>query len=262
MRAAIAQQNLVWEDVGGNLEAARELISQAAEGDADIVVFPELFSTGVTLSSAAFAQRPDGSICSYLADAAREHGLMVGGSYIEEAAGGLPYNAYAVYGSDGKLLCKYHKGHLFSHNGEDTAYSEGEGLSGFEACGLRVFPLICYDLRFPELFTAAGKMGADAFIVAANWPVSRMDHWRALLKARAIENQAYVIGINCAGESPEFRYGGGSTAFGPKGELVGEAGEGPELLMVELDAGELMGYRKGFSVLSDKRYDYYAGLLR
>lgn len=155
------------------------------------------------------------------------------------------------------MLCEYAKIHPFSYGREGESYTGGDAVgvydwvSGQES--LRVCPAVCYDLRFPELFRAGVRLGAEAFVIGANWPAARQHHWRTLLLARAIENQAVVLGVNRCGNDPHLAYAGGSIAVSPKGEVLGEMDDRPGVLTVEVDPGAVRAWRREFPALGDVR---------
>jgi len=124
----------------------------------------------------------------------------------------------------------------------------------FDWRGARVSPFICYDLRFPEVFRAATRRGAQVLVVIANWPATRVEHWVTLLRARAIENQAYVAGVNRCGNDPKLAYPGRSVIVGPWGEVMADAGDGEGVAWADLDFAALESYRREFPVLRDIRY--------
>ncbi|MFH1054991.1 MAG: carbon-nitrogen family hydrolase [Candidatus Altiarchaeota archaeon] len=252
MNVACVQLDVVWEEPSENIAHAGELIKEAVKSGADLVCLPELFSTGVTRTPKKFAESLDGPTCSFLFKKAREHGIYLVGSYIQKNPAGLPRNSVVAYDPKGSAVCRYYKNRLFTYDREHRYYSPGKGVVAFKACGFTVSPFICYDLRFPELFRAAVGKGADMFIVAANWPNPRKEHWVTLLKARAIENQAYVVGVNRVGNSPKHSFFGGSMIVSPKGEVVAEAGDGEEVLIGEAKSDEIASWRREFPTLKDR----------
>jgi predicted amidohydrolase len=152
-------------------------------------------------------------------------------------------------------LGEYQKVHPFSYGKESQFYSGGDHLL-LRRCGeAMVCPMICYDLRFPELWRIAALNGAEVFTIGASWPAARQHHWRALLIARAIENQAYVVAVNRTGSDPFLKYAGGSIIISPRGEVLAEAGEESGVLQVQLDLAALRQWRDEFPVLKDVRPD-------
>jgi omega-amidase len=254
MRVSCIQLDLRWEDQEVNYLRGRRLIREAAEGGADLVCLPELFSTGVTPNSGVFAESPDGATCDFLRQEARENDVYLAGSYIEENDGRLPYNSSIVFDPRGRIVSRYHKSHLFTYGGEDASYYPGDGrLMTFKIRGFTASPFICYDLRFPELFRGAIDLGADLLIVQANWPKERMRSWEVLLQARAIENLAYVVGVNQVGSSPRNTFLGASMIVGPRGDVLAKARGREKVLSADLDMGSLKRHRRQFPALSDRR---------
>jgi predicted amidohydrolase len=149
--------------------------------------------------------------------------------------------------------------HPFSFAGETKHFESGEGITLFEWQGFKVAPLVCYDLRFPELFRHAVSRGAELFVVIANWPQVREEHWLALLRARAIENQAFVFGVNRSGADPHAGYGGRSLALNPRGETIAEGSRQAEALVCNISKEELLAYRQAFPALADMRRDLLGG---
>jgi predicted amidohydrolase len=153
-------------------------------------------------------------------------------------------------------VVKYAKIHPFSFAGEDKVYTAGDRVVTVEVEGVRVTPLVCYDLRFPEPFrTAAAE--TDLFVLVANWPDQRREHWRTLLRARAIENQAYVVGVNRAGEGHGLRYAGDSAAVSPLGETLAEADDREQVIFADIDPDVVGKLRARFPALDDRRPDSY-----
>jgi predicted amidohydrolase len=149
------------------------------------------------------------------------------------------------------LVAKYRKMHPFSLGGENEHYAAGQDPVIFDWNGVKVCPLVCYDLRFPEIFRTAVVRGAEVFVVIANWPRARQRHWEILLKARAVENQAYLVGINRVGRDPNLKYRGGSLIVDPRGEVIAEGMEREVVIRAEIDPADLRDYRRRFPALRD-----------
>jgi predicted amidohydrolase len=160
-------------------------------------------------------------------------------------------NCCAIFGPDGELKHEYAKQRLFTFSGEQKHYTAGEGCDVTEICGVKVATLVCYDLRFPELFRQAVSRGAELFVVPASWPTSRQLHWRTLLRARAIENQACVVGISRIGKDPHTEHSGGSCVFDEKGELLLDAEAKECVFSCDLNPEEIRKWRKKFPALAD-----------
>lgn len=251
MRAHLVQLDIAWEDPGANHALVERMLAEAAVPVApgDLVVLPEMFDTGFSLNtertgSAAEASSP------WLASLARRlQATVVAGT---TAPGrGKARNRALVFGPEGGEIARYDKVHPFSFGREPERFEGGSRVVVFEWGALRVSPLVCYDLRFPELFRAGLSLGAQAFVVIANWPASRVGHWRTLLAARAIENQAIVMGVNRAGADPHLVYPGSSLAVGPRGETLVDAAERPKVVALEVDPGRVLTWRDTFPAWRD-----------
>jgi predicted amidohydrolase len=254
VRVALLQMDLAWEDVAENHRRAARLLAEAKRGGASLAILPEMFSTGFSMDAARIAQPPGGASETFLRDQAKELGLWILAS-VPERGETKPRNMAMLVSPTGEVV-KYAKIHPFSFAGEDKIYTAGERVVTAEVEGVRVTPLVCYDLRFPEPFrTAAAE--TDLFVVVANWPELRREHWRTLLRARAIENQAYVVGVNRAGEGDGLRYSGDSAAIAPLGETLAEAGEQEQVLFADVDPAVVTKLRARFPALSDRRPSAY-----
>lgn len=243
-----------------------------------ILIVPELFSTGY-LDAAALpggrSQEPGslpaealagvaGEDAAFLADLARGMRCWVAGATVEagpaRAGGGGGYrNLSLLFGPDGTERARYRKIHPFSFGGEDRLFDPGREIVTADVEGWVVQPTICYDLRFPELYRAGSGRGVHLILAQANWPEARQTHWRALLQARAIENQAFVAGVNCSGKQDSLAYAGGSAVFSPKGEAIAQAGPEECVLRAKIDLDECKRWRKQFPALRDRQpWDFFA----
>lgn len=254
MRVALIQMDLAWEDVAENHRRAASLLEKAKEGDATLAVLPEMFSTGFSMDADRIAQPPGGASEQFLRDQAGKLGLWILASVPEQGAP-APRNMAMLVSPEGAVV-KYAKIHPFSYAGEDRVYAAGERVVTAVVADVRVTPLICYDLRFPEPFRTAAE-DTDLFVVVANWPDPRREHWRTLLRARAIENQAYVVGVNRAGEGGKLHYAGDSAAIAPLGETLVEAGPGEHVLFADVDPAVVSKLRERFPALKDRRPSAY-----
>jgi predicted amidohydrolase len=254
VRVALAQMDLAWEDVLENHRRAARLLEQAAAGRVRLALLPEMFSTGFSLDSRRIAQPPGGPSESFLRDQAARLGLWILAS-VPESGEPSPRNMALLVSPDGSVV-RYAKIHPFSYAGEDRVYAAGDRGVTAEIDGVRVTPFVCYDLRFPEPFRLAAPE-TDLFAVVANWPDQRREHWRALLRARAIENQAYVVGVNRAGDGNGLHYAGDSAAIAPLGETIVEADEREQVLFCDVDPDVVMKLRTRFPALEDRRPEAY-----
>ncbi len=250
MKVALLQLDIVWEDVAASHARAARLLEEAARGGARLAILPEMFSTGFSMRPQRVAQPPGGPSETFLRERAGALGLSILGS-VPESGAGRPRNV-ALLVSPGGEVVRYAKIHPFSFGGEDREYAGGDGVVTAVVEGVRVTPFICYDLRFPEPFRLAAD-ATDLFAVVSNWPERRQAHLTVLLRARAIENQAYVVGVNRVGEGDGLRYLGRSIAFSPWGETLVEAGEEETVVFCDVDPGEVTVARRTFPALRDRR---------
>ncbi|MCC6659389.1 MAG: carbon-nitrogen family hydrolase [Phycisphaerales bacterium] len=252
MRAHLVQLDIAWEAPEVNFRRVRAMLGGVAPGD--LVVLPEMFDTGFSLNIDATADR--GATLDFVRGLAKELHATVHGSRTVLAPGAAKArNVATIAGPDGSVLCEYVKVHPFSYGREPERFDGGSGVVLYEwrsaGGALGVAPAVCYDLRFPELFRLGLLRGAQMYAIGANWPASRQHHWRALLIARAVENQAFVLGVNRAGDDPNLRYAGGSIAVGPRGDVLGELGEAPGVLSVDIDPREVAAWRDTFPAWRD-----------
>ncbi|PAV46675.1 amidohydrolase [Pseudomonas sp. HAR-UPW-AIA-41] len=242
LQLALIQTTLVWQDASANREHFARLLEQAR--GTDLIVLPEMFSTGFSMDSAALAEPEDGPTSQWLRQQAQDLGAVVCGSLIIQAADGSYRNRLLWARPDGSLA-HYDKRHLFRMAGEHKHYSAGEQQVVLEVKGWRVRPLICYDLRFPVWSRDAG--GTDLLLYTANWPAARRHHWNHLLPARAIENLCYVAAVNRVGEDGKgHAYSGDSQVLDFQGESLLAAQDVDGVFRVRLSAAELAAYRQRF----------------
>ena len=255
---SLGQMQIKLARVEDNLATAQRLIAEAASQNADIILLPELWSTGYDLEHAGdYADELGAGIFAQIAAAARQHSLAVFGSLLERR-GDQIMNCAAYYDASGSLGAVYRKIHLFRLFDEHKWLGEGEAPATLAfpwgAAGLS----ICYDLRFPELFRRyAVAQGAKLMLLCAEWPLSRVEHWRALLIARAIENQCFVVATNSCGETGGTVFGGHSMIVDPWGQVIVEAGEDESLLSADIDLEEVDRVRRQIPVFEDRRPDAY-----
>jgi omega-amidase len=255
------QMAAVWERPEKTLDLAESWVKEASSAGGELVCFAEQFATGWDPSSHNHVQERDGPIVGGLKALAREYGIAILGSF-REKHDPLPRNTCIVVDGEGHELASYSKCHLFSPGGEDRYFAPGQSPAIFELHGTRFGIAICYDLRFGILFHYYASVGVDVMLVPAAWPASRMDHWQLFIRARALEGQAYVIGINTTGRTPVDVYCGGSMAAGPAGEIVSGLGEEEGLLAVKCDRASLEAARRSLPVSRDRRPDLYQRLIK
>lgn len=253
--------DIAWEDREANHEAVERMLDGVELRTGDLVVLPEMFASGFSINVERTHDN-DGETLRFLLRLADDLGVYIHGARaVHDCDCRLAENRATVVapGFDGepRLLCEYSKIHPFGYGRETEAFGGGDRVTTYEwAQGpehLKVCPAVCYDLRFPELFRRGVDLGAEAFVIGANWPDPRQEHWRTLLIARAIENQAFVLGVNRVGNDPHLGYAGGSLAIGPKGEILAEGDDKPSVLTVELDPNAVRGWRNEFPALQDRK---------
>ncbi|TYP86495.1 nitrilase-related carbon-nitrogen hydrolase [Blastococcus xanthinilyticus] len=252
MRVAAVQHDIVWEDREANFARLAPQVARAAGAGADLVLLTETFSTGFSMTP-GIGEPEGGPSAQFLAGQAAEHGVWVGGSCPEIAPDGpLPYNSFVLAGPDGSTH-RYRKLHPFTHGGEHERFRAGAGPLTVEISGLRITPFVCYDLRFADVFWRAAPE-TDLYVVVANWPAARRLHWQTLLQARAIENQAYVVGCNRVGTAGDgTEHAGDSRVVSPMGELLATGAGVETLVLAEVDAAEVAATRDRLRFLPDRR---------
>lgn len=257
LRVAAVQHDIVWNDRDANFDHLAPMVAGAAASGAGLVLLTETFSTGFGFDDPSFVTEPErGPSSQFLADQARRHGVWVGGSCPElhpdaPATDQRPSNCFVLAGPDGTQH-RYRKIHPFSHAGEERFVRAGTDLVTVDVAGFRVSMFVCYDLRFADEFWQLAP-DTDLYLVPANWPEKRREHWIALLRARAIENQAYVVGVNRVGTGGKLDYSGDSRIIDPLGELLATASRTESLLLADLDTDEVESTRQHFRFLQDRR---------
>ncbi len=253
MKLICLQPDIVWEDREANGVKVRDLLEAAAPPPGSLVLLPEMFATGFTTDPEAACEPPGGGTERFLAETARCRNVTLLAGVATRAPDGRGRNEAVAFGPDGAELARFAKLHPFTFAGEARHFAAGEGIVTFPWNGFTVAPFVCYDLRFPEAFRAAVRRGADLFAVLANWPAEREDHWLALLRARAIENQACVAGVNRCGRCPRHAYPGRSLIVDPRGVVLADAGSAEGSIDAVPDLTALKAYRRDFPVLGDMR---------
>ncbi|MBA3548597.1 MAG: carbon-nitrogen family hydrolase [Nannocystis sp.] len=253
MRVAAIQSDIVWEDPEANFARLRPWVAAAAAAGARLVVLPEMFACGFSMATERVREAPDGPSARFLAEQAAQHGLWICGSIPETAAGeARPYNTLVLASPGGQVSHRYRKIHPFSFAGEHEHYGAGDLHVTVDIEGLRCTLFVCYDLRFADEFWARAH-DTDAYIVVANWPERRRRHWTTLLQARAIENQAYVVGVNRVGHGSGVDYSGDSRIIDPWGEILAAAAGGETMLLADIKPTNVQDARDKFPVLKDRR---------
>ena len=257
LRLSLGQMDIALGNVDANFERVREWTAEAAQHGSSLVVFPELWSTGYDLENWRKYASPLGEgMFAELSDLAQEFKIGIAGSILE-ARNGKAYNTMALFDTEGKQQAVYRKAHLFRLMAEDKWLAPGEESVVANAAWGPTGLGICYDLRFPELFRKYALSGAKMVILPAEWPSRRTAHWQTLIRARAIENQMFVVAVNRVGESNGEHFDGRSAVVDPWGEAVVEGGGDPALLHAGIDLALVDDVRKRISVFEDRRPDVY-----
>ena len=256
LRVAAVQHDIIWRDREANFERLAAPIAGAVASGAGLVVLTETFSTGFSFDTPGLGEPEGGPSAQFLASMAAEHGVWVGGSCPEVAPGSpaadqRPSNVFVLVGPDGTTH-RYRKIHPFSHADEERYVRAGTEFVTVEVEGVRVSLFVCYDLRFADEFWALAT-STDLYLVVANWPAKRRLHWSALLRARAIENQAYVVGVNRVGTGGALDYSGDSAIIDPLGELLATGAGGETVLLADIDTDHVSSTRDHFRFLQDRR---------
>lgn len=253
MKLYCVQHDIVWENKRATFERVTALLASARPEPGSLVLLPEMFATGFSMNVSATAESPKRETEQFLSATAKQLKVFLLGGVVTARSDSKGNNQCVVFSPDGAEIARYSKMQPFTPGGESTNYQAGKESVIFPWQGFVVAPFICYDLRFPEHFREAARRGAQLITVIASWPVARIQHWVTLLQARAIENQAYVAGVNRCGTDPKFTYTGRSVIVGPKGDILADAGNGETVISAEVSLDELLAYRKELPFLADMR---------
>lgn len=253
MKLYCVQLDITWENKRANFARVQSLLSAAAPRPDSLVLLPEMFATGFSMNVARVQEGPERETELFLSATAKELRVFLLGGLVHPAAEGKGLNQAVVFSPAGKEIARYSKLQPFTLGGEADHYEAGREVVVFPWQSFTVSPFVCYDLRFPEHFRKAARSGAQLITVIANWPIQRIQHWVTLLQARAVENQAYVAGVNRCGVDPALEYNGRSLIVSPRGDILADAGHGQSVVSAELDLAELMAYRKELPFLADMR---------
>lgn len=263
MKLSIAQLEVKRGDPSHNLDLIRRAAQQASAQDSDILCLPEMVTTGFDWKKNRELLAGSHQHHREVADIAKTHKIAICGSFLERSSSGNPCNTLLYFDRHGTELARYRKLYLFSLFKEDQHVEPGQEFVVRDIKHCRAGFAICYDLRFPELFRKNTDLGAEIQILPAAFPHPRLEHYRTLVCARAIENQCFFIAINQAGVEGhgqsvgKTHYFGHSMVVDPWGEIVAEAGEDPELLTVEIDLDRVAKTRSKMTVLEDRRPEIY-----
>ena len=251
MKVSLVQFSPAWAAPAVNRKRLGEFLTDIPA--TDLIVLPEMFSTGFVTEPAGIAEK-DGESLRFMQETAAAHDCAVAGSMAVETEGSYRNRFYFVY-PDGREI-HYDKHHLFTYGNEHKRFTAGEQPVVVNYRGVNILLQVCYDLRFPVFcrnrLLPDGSALYDLALYVASWPESRMDAWDILLRARAVENQCFVAGVNRVGKDPGNSYSGHSVLIGPKGQLLTNCKENEEEISTfDMDIPELLAFRKQFPVLQD-----------
>lgn len=251
MKTGLLQYNPLWENPQGNIDKIDKMVEQL-KNKIDLLILPELTLTGFTMNSKIFAEDLDGISTQYFMRLSQRLKCSVLAGVIEKSEEGI-FNSLVHFNSDGLVTARYRKIHPFGYANEDQNYSAGNEIVVTKIDNVKAGLSICYDLRFPELYRFYAKQRVDLLVNIANWPVPRIDHWRTLLKARAIENQSFVIGVNRVGNDPYLQYNGFSSVFDPMGNELIFVKDEENIFIVDLNIEMVKETREKLPFLEDIR---------
>ena len=248
LKVCLIQPSLAWEDIGANLQLLDGMLKQV-EPDTDLVILPETFSTGFSMQSERLAEDENGKAVGWMKNVARDRKCHITGSMIYRSGRGPVYNRLYWISPEGIEDC-YDKRHLFRPGGERENFEPGNERKLFTLGEFRILPQICYDLRFPVFSRNRGDY--DVLIYVANWPASRQAVWDVLTRARAMENQCYVLAANRVGTDGTGTASiGGTCLIDPRGSVIQRLDDQPGLLTGTLDLDQVQEFRKNFPAWKD-----------
>lgn len=262
LRVALISLDQRWEDKAENMRQCEVLVNQASSLGVKMVIFPEMTLTGFSMNVSAIAESLDGSptIGAFRSCATRHHLHIIFGAVFWQNGKGA--NCLLHMSPDGELLAHYTKMHPFSFSGENKVFTRGNDLAMASIGEWNFGYSICYDLRFPELFTSLAQSRCNVLVNIANWPQRRVHHWRALLQARAIESQAFMIGVNRVGtDGNGLAYEKSSCIFDSNGQELKPLQVSTCIDVYDLNYDTWVAYIKSFSTLNDRRPDLYRRLI-
>lgn len=255
VRAAAIQFNIRLGDIDANVATVREAVARVAAQGCRLAVLPEVWSSGFAYRELNELARRTPELVEEMGRLSAEYGMVLVGSLPEPDGDKVCNTAYIL--DQGTLAGKYRKIHLFSLMNEDRSFTGGDRWVVADTSIGRIGVFICYDLRFPELARRLAVEGAEILVVPGEWPKPREEHWRTLLRARAIENQLFLVAANCCGVTGKLDFFGSSLIIGPKGEFLAEAGYEPAELVADLDFAEMLKWREQITCFRDRKPEYY-----
>lgn len=258
MKIALCQTTIIWENKEANYSRIKKKLEEASKRKTELFLLPEMSFTGFSMDT-GITKENDGGTIHIMRQYAEQYQMAVGFGWVKDC-GEKAENHYTVVDRNGGIVSDYAKIHPFSYSGEDEKFQGGDKVVTFRMGGITFAGFICYDLRFPEIFQTASKT-ADVILVPANWPAVRREHWKCLLRARAIENQVYVLAVNCVGNINGTDYAGDSCVIDPDGKIVLELSEKEGIMEYDLE-NDVKKFRDRFPVRKDRREYLYCRFQR
>lgn len=254
MLIALAQMDLAWEDFNTNINKVEIFTKEASLKKAELILFPEMCLSGFT-NNINSLEKSEEEIIETIRNIAINNEINIGLGFAIKV-GEKGKNKYIIISKSGEVLANYTKIHPFTFGGEDKIYCKGDHIDICKINEFKIAPFICYDLRFPEIFQIASK-DAHVITVGASWPKAREDHWISLLKARAIENQCYVLGINRVGVGDGLEYNGASVFVSPTGEFLNDVNSKEGIIIKNIELDTINKVKKQFNIKKDRREELY-----
>ena len=259
LRIALAQIPVEHGKPEENYKKVAQYLSKAAQAKADVVVLPELWNTGYDLARLEEIADVEGQRTKeFLQAKAQDYKVNIVGGSVAIKEHEQFYNTTYIVDKQGKLISEYRKVHLFRLMDEDKYLAAGDQKNVFELAGVKSASFFCFDLRFPEWLRTVAKKKLSVIYVVAQWPQTRIEQWKALLVARAIENQAYVVAVNRVGDNPDNKFNGHSLIINPLGEVLSDSGDQETLTVYDLDTSEMEKFTQQIHVVEDRRPELYA----
>lgn len=258
MKVAVCQINIKFEDKEYNKNKIINKVTEAKGNKVDLCLFPEMTLTGFSMNVELIGEK-DNETIDFFKKVCIDNNINVGFGWVKKIKN-IGENHFTIINYRGEIISDYIKIHPFSFSNEDKYYLSGEEVVKCTVKNTNIASFICYDLRFPEIFQCVSNY-VDIIIVIANWPKNRSEHWKTLLKARAIENQVYMIGVNCVGTIDGLYYSGDSCIINPNGEIIDSIENIEDILYSVIDLNEIIELRKSFPVKSDRKNQLYKQLM-
>lgn len=251
MKIAVCQLQIEWENKEKTMEKVLSFLAEAKDQEADIIFFPEMTLTGFSMEVDKTRDCYYGETIERFQKCCERVGIAAGFGWVEREDGKMAKNHYSIVNKQGTLISDYIKVHPFGYGGEGKFFTGGSEISSCKMKEHVISTAICYDLRFPELFRIMDEQ-SSIVVVPANWPEVRSPQWKCLLQARAIENQVYVIGVNCYGDMMNTYYSGDSAVYNPLGEKMASISNREGIICVEIE-NDVPQYREAFPARRDRK---------